>query len=185
MEGIIATWVGYEDQTLALFGFGVDSFIELISGVGILLLVYRLQRNSSSHRSDFEKLALKTTGVSFYILVAGLIISVIISLLTSHRPSTTFWGIGISLASIVVMVVLLRSKLKVGKQLHSEAILSDASCTKVCIYMSIVLLLSSGIYEVTGFAYADALGTAGIAWFSYQEGKECFEKATSEKYCHH
>lgn len=185
VEGIVATWLGYQDETLALFGFGVDSFIELISGVGILLMVYRIQRNSSSHRSDFEKLALKTTGVSFYLLVAGLIVSIIISLLTSHKPSTTIWGIGISLVSIVVMIVLLRAKLKVGKQLHSEAILSDASCTKVCIYMSIVLLLSSGIYEATGFAYADALGTAGIAWFSYQEGKECFEKAASEKYCHH
>ncbi len=185
VEGIVATWLGYQDETLALFGFGVDSFIELISGVGILLMVYRIQRNSSSHRSDFEKLALKTTGVSFYLLVAGLIVSIIISLLTSHKPSTTIWGIGISLVSIVVMIVLLRAKLKVGKQLHSEAILSDASCTKVCIYMSIVLLLSSGIYEATDFAYADALGTAGIAWFSYQEGKECFEKAASEKYCHH
>ena len=185
MEGILATWLGYEDETLALFGFGVDSFIELISGVGILLMVHRIQRNSSSHRSDFEKLALKTTGVSFYLLVAGLVVSIIISLLTSHKPSTTASGIGISLVSIVVMIILLRAKLNVGKELRSEAILSDASCTKVCIYMSIVLLLSSGIYEATGFAYADALGTAGIAWFSYQEGKECFEKATSEKYCHH
>ena len=49
--------------------------------------------------------------------------------------------------------------------------------------MSCILLASSGIYELTGFAYADALGTLGLAWFSYKEGKECFEKAASNKHC--
>jgi hypothetical protein len=46
-----------------------------------------------------------------------------------------------------------------------------------------VLLASSGIYELTGFAYADVLGTLGLAWFSYKEGKECFEKAAHNKQC--
>jgi hypothetical protein len=49
--------------------------------------------------------------------------------------------------------------------------------------MSCVLLASSAIYEYTGFSYADALGTLGLAWFSYQEGKECFEKAESNANC--
>jgi divalent metal cation (Fe/Co/Zn/Cd) transporter len=185
VEGLVATWFGYQDETLALFGFGVDSFIEMISGLGIAYMVLRIQRKPTSHRSDFEKTALKITGGSFYMLVAGLLLSAIITLVMGQRPTTTFWGVVVSSISIIVMLFLLRGKIRVGNQLHSDAILADASCTKVCIYMSCVLLASSGIYELTGFAYADALGTLGLAWFSYQEGKECFEKAASDKYCQH
>jgi divalent metal cation (Fe/Co/Zn/Cd) transporter len=155
----------------------------MISGLGIAYMVLRIQRNPNSHRSDFEKTALKITGGSFYVLVVGLLLSTIITIITGQKPTTTFWGVVISIISIVVMLFLLQEKLKIGKQLQSEAILADASCTKVCIYMSCVLLASSGIYEWTGFAYADAFGTIGLAWFAYQEGKECFEKAASDKYC--
>jgi divalent metal cation (Fe/Co/Zn/Cd) transporter len=182
-EGIIATWFGFEDETLALFGFGVDSFIELISGTGIVYMVIRIKQNPLSNRSAFERTALKVTGVSFYVLVAGLLISSAIVLYSGHKPETTFWGVVISLISIIVMLFLIYGKVKTGKQLQSDAILADANCTKVCIYMSCVLLASSGIYELSGFPYADALGTLGLAWFSYQEGKECFEKAASNKLC--
>jgi divalent metal cation (Fe/Co/Zn/Cd) transporter len=187
LEGIIATVLGYEDETLALFGFGVDSFIELISGLGIMQMVLRIQKNPNSPRGDFERRALKITGYSFYLLVAGLTISAIYNLATGHVPLTTFWGVIISSVSIVVMLVLIYGKIKTGTELNSSAILADANCTKVCIYMSCVLLASSAIYEYTGFPYADALGTLGLAWFSYQEGKECFEKAAGNMDCdcHH
>ena len=182
-EGLISTWFGYQDETLALFGFGVDSFIEMISGLGIAVMVTRIQKNAASQRSEFEKKALRITGASFYLLVAGLIVSSALTLYVKKIPITTFWGVVISIVSILVMLFLLRSKLRIGKYLHSDAILADANCTKVCIYMSCILLVSSGVYELTGFAYADAIGTLGLAWFSFKEGNECFEKAASEKYC--
>ena len=91
----------------------------------------------------------------------------------------------VSLISIVIMLMLIYGKIKTGKALHSDALLADANCTKVCIYMSCVLLASSAIYEGTGFAYADAIGTLGLAWFSFKEGQECFEKAKTGKDCVH
>jgi len=183
VEGIIATWFGFEDETLALFGFGVDSFIEMISGIGIVYMVMRIRQQPHSNRSGFEKTALKITGYSFYLLVAGLTASSLLSIYLGRKPVTTFWGVIVSLISIVVMLFLIYGKIKTGKALNSDAILADANCTKVCIYMSCVLLASSAIYEFTGFAYSDALGTLGLAWFSYEEGKECFEKAASNKHC--
>ena len=99
------------------------------------------------------------------------------NLVNHYKPETTFWGIVISLISIAVMVWLMNAKKKVGRQLNSEPILSDSNCTKVCVYMSIVLLISSLIYEFTGFTYADVIGTAGLIYFSMTEGKEAFEKA--------
>jgi divalent metal cation (Fe/Co/Zn/Cd) transporter len=182
-EGIIATWFGYEDETLTLFGFGVDSFIELISGIGILHMVLRIQKDPSANRDNFERTALRVTGTAFYVLVAGMIISASIIFYTGQKPVTTFWGVVISLISILVMLGLIYGKIKIGKQLNSEPILADANCTKVCIYMSIILLASSGLYELTHLPYIDAAGTLGLAWFSFKEGKECFEKAASDKYC--
>lgn len=69
------------------------------------------------------------------------------------------------------MWALIYWKTKVGKSLHSKAILADVECTRVCIYMSLVLLISSAIYELTGIPYIDALGTFELAYFSYVEGK--------------
>ena len=183
IEGIIATWFGYDDETLTLFGFGVDSFIELISGIGIAHMILRIKNDPTANRDNFERTALRITGTAFYGLVIGLIVSASVIIYSGAKPVTTFWGVVISIISIGVMLVLMYGKIKIGKQLNSEPILADANCTKVCIYMSLILLISSGIYELTHLPYIDAVGTLGLAWFSYTEGKECFEKAASNKYC--
>jgi hypothetical protein len=185
VEGIIATWFGYEDETLTLLGFGVDSFIEMISGIGIAHLVLRIRKDPSANRDAFERTALRVTGISFYILVGGLILSAAFILYTSQKPVTTFWGVIISVISIAVMLGLIYGKTKIGKQLNSDPIIADANCTKVCIYMSVILLASSALYELTGLPYIDAAGTLGLAWFSYNEGKECFEKAAGHDHCDH
>ena len=182
-EGIIATYFGFKDESLTLFGFGVDSFIEVISGLGIAHMVLRIQRQPNSNRGDFERTALRITGFAFYALVVGLVATSIYNLWTGHKPATTFWGIVISLISIAVMWALMNSKTKVGKQLNSDAILADAECTKICIYMSLVLLFGSGIYALTNIGFIDSLGTLGLAWLSFKEGRECFEKAASNKDC--
>jgi divalent metal cation (Fe/Co/Zn/Cd) transporter len=73
------------------------------------------------------------------------------------------------------MLWLMLAKRRIGKKLHSEPIIADSNCTKICIYMSVVLLASSLIYQLTGFVYADVIGAAGLVYFSFTEGKEAFE----------
>ncbi|HMC01597.1 MAG TPA: cation transporter [Flavobacteriaceae bacterium] len=182
-EGIISTYFGYEDESLALFGFGIDSFIEVISGLGIAHMVLRIQNNPNSNRDNFERTALRITGVAFYLLVFGLVVTSLYNLWIGHKPISTFWGVIISIISILIMWFLVISKRNVGKQLNSEPILADGNCTLVCLYMSIILLVSSGIYELFHIAYIDSIGTLGLAYFAFNEGKECFEKANSDKYC--
>lgn len=182
-EGLISTYLGFEDESLALFGFGSDSFIEVISGLGIAHMILRIKKNPDSKRDNFESTALKITGFAFYLLTFGLVLTSMYNIWTGHRPVETFWGVVISVISIVVMWILVLWKRKVGRQLKSEPILADANCTLVCIYMSIILLLSSGIYELFGIPYVDSIGTLGLAYFAFKEGKECFEKANSEAYC--
>jgi divalent metal cation (Fe/Co/Zn/Cd) transporter len=182
-EGLVSTYFGYEDGSLSLFGFGLDSFIEVVSGLGIAHMILRIRRHEESGRDGFERTALRVTGFCFYGLVLGLIVMSVQNVASGHRPSTTFWGIVVSLVSLVTMWALVRAKRKVGRQLDSEAILADAECTLVCIYMSIVLLAASVIYELTGIAYVDVVGTLGLAYFSFKEGRECFEKAAGKECC--
>jgi len=180
-EGIISMILGYADETLSLFGFGADSFIEVMSGIGIAIMILRIKRNPDSPKSTFEKTALQITGTAFYLLSVGLLIGIVINLITRHKPETTLWGVVISLVSIAVMVWLMNAKRLIGNKLQSEPIIADANCTKVCVYMSLVLLVSSLIYELTGFAYADVIGAAGLIYFSVSEGKEAFEKVKGKE----
>jgi divalent metal cation (Fe/Co/Zn/Cd) transporter len=158
-EGWVSILFGLSDETLTLFGFGVDSFIEVLSGIGILAMVLRIRQNpatSRSLRSQFERTALRVTGMSFYLLAIGLGLTAMYNLFTAHKPATT---------------------------LNSSPILADANCTLVCIYMSVVLLASSLIYQLTGLAFIDSIGALGLIYFSYNEGKESFEKAASMDDC--
>jgi len=177
VEGLISVYFGFSDEALTLFGFGVDSFIEVMSGIGILAMVIRIRQNPETPRTQFEKSALRITGTAFYLLVAGLAVTAIYNIMVEHKPETTLPGLIISVISIAMMWALVMGKRKVGNKLNSQPILSDANCTMVCIYMSVVLLVSSLIYELTGFGFVDSIGALGLIWFSYNEGKEAFEKA--------
>ena len=179
VEGLISIYFGAQDETLTLFGFGIDSFIEVMSGSGILVMVLRIRTMADSPRSQFEQTALRITGTSFYLLAIGLGTTAIYNIITSHKPVTTLPGLIISLISLAVMWALVMGKRRVGNVLDSPPILADANCTMVCIYMSAVLLISSLVYQFTGFGFVDILGAIGLIYFSINEGREAFEKAMS------
>ncbi len=182
VEGLVSVFFGIEDESMALFGFGVDSFVEVISGIGIWHMVRRIRNNGSENPDRFEQTALRITGGGFYVLTAGLAITAAIDLYRGHKPETTFWGIVISLVSIASMWLLIHYKTKVGKELNSEAILSDAACTRACLQLSIVLLIASVGYELTHIGGIDSLGTFVIAGLCYREGREAFEKAKAKSF---
>jgi hypothetical protein len=185
LEGLISVFLGLEDETLSLLGFGIDSFVEVISGIGIWHMVYRMKRDLAGDDDPFERTALQITGGAFYLLALGLIMTAVVNLYHGHRPETTFWGIVISLVSIVTMGFLISFKMRVGSQLQSDAIIADANCTKTCLYLSFVLLLASAGYAATGIGGLDSLGAIAIAVFSFREGREAFKKARGKSCsCH-
>ena len=179
VEGGVATFYGAQDETLALFGFGLDSFVEVLSGIGIAHMIWRMKKNDISKRDSFEKTALKITGTAFYLLTAGLIIGAVNNIYLGTKPDTTIIGLAISVLSILTMYFLYKAKLGVGHKLNSAPIISDANCTKTCFYLSFILLGSSLFYELLKIPYIDAIGSLGIAWYALKEGKEAFEKANT------
>lgn len=176
-EGAVSVGLGVADETLSLFGFGLDSFVEVISGVGIWHMVQRVRRGDTEDRDAFERRALRITGGAFYLLAAGLVVTAVLSIYSGHRPETTVWGIAVSLISISFMWLLIHHKTNVGRALTSPAILADAACSRTCLLLSAVLLAASAGYELTGIAWLDSLGSLAIAWLSLREGREAFGKA--------
>lgn len=183
LEGIISIAFGVGDETLALFGFGVDSFVEVISGIGILHMVLRLQRDGTANPDTFEQRALRITGTGLYVLAAGLVATAVIAIATGNKPETTVAGAVIALVSIVSMWLLIRAKMSVGRALQSAAIIADAACTRTCLYLSIALLVASVGYELTGIGALDAIGALAIAVFAFREGREAFQKAKGIACC--
>jgi divalent metal cation (Fe/Co/Zn/Cd) transporter len=183
LEGAVSVYFGFQDETLSLFGFGLDSFVEVISGIGVWHMVCRLRQSTDENPDRFEQRALKITGSAFYMLTAGLTGTALYNIYSAHHPETTFWGIVISLISIGSMWVLIHFKVKVGNALNSQAILADAGCTRTCMILSGVLLAASLIYELTGWSGADSLGSVFIAWLSFREGREAFQKAAGIGCC--
>ncbi len=177
VEGVASVALGAADEILSLVGFGLDSFVEVISGVGIWHMVRRLQRGEEERRDDFERRALRITGGAFYLLAGGLVVTAGLSIYAGHRPETTVWGIVVSLVSISFMWLLIHHKTKVGNALNSPAILADAACSRTCLQLSVALLLASAGFELTGIGYLDSLGSLAIAWLSFREGREAISKA--------
>jgi len=183
LEGIVSVFFGIQDGTVTLFGFGADSFVEVISGIGIWHMIRRMKRNDTESPDSFEKTALRVTGTAFYILASGLIITALINIYQGSKPETTLWGIIVSTISIFSMWILIHYKVKIGTQFKSQALLADAACTKICMWLSVILLISSVGYELTGMGLLDSLGAAGIAGLSFREGREAFEKARGNLIC--
>lgn len=178
VEGCISVAVGIEDESLSLFGFGVDSFVEVISGIGIWHMVRRIRRHRNGSPDRFEATALRITGTAFFFLALGLAITAALNLYRGHAPEATFWGVVIAFVSIVSMAVLIHLKQRVGERLHSRAVIADAHCTRACLQLSVVLLIAAAGYELTGIGGIDAAGALVIAALAFREGREAYAKAS-------
>jgi divalent metal cation (Fe/Co/Zn/Cd) transporter len=176
-EGLVATYFGYSDETLTLFGFGADSFIETISALGVAQMVVRIRKNPDSDQGPFEIAALRITGWCFYGLSLVLVVSAAFSVIQGHQPVSALAGLVISIISIGLMWALVYAKLRLGRKLGSKPVIADARCNVVCIYMSVILLLASFLWMFFRVPYVDALGSLALVYFCISEGREAFEKA--------
>ena len=180
LEAFVSVFFGLQDYTIVLSGFGLYSFVEVISGIGIWHMIKSMRHNNIGNYDIFEKRALRITGGAFYSLAIGMVLMSVMNIYKGNRPETTFWGIMVSLVSICSMWVLINYKVKIGRELNSQALMADANSTMVCMYLSVILLVSSFAFEITGIGLTDSLGAIGIAVFSFREGRGAFGKAKGD-----
>ena len=106
-EGVVSIWFGVSDDMLTLFGFGLDSFIETVSAIGVAVMITRIRNNPETDKTRFEITALKITGWCFYILAVILAVGSVFNLVQGHKPESTIAGVVISLISIASMLGLI------------------------------------------------------------------------------
>lgn len=175
VEGVVAVSAGVASGLVSLVGFGIDSAIESTIAVLVgLQLAARLRHGVADE--DKERRTLKAVAVTFYLLAAYIVVESIRSLVEGERPEQSPLGLGVLVASVIVMPILGAAKRRVGEALGGDRlILSDAAETKICWLLSLSTLTGLGLYALTGAAWLDPLAGFVIAAFAINEGREAWE----------
>lgn len=167
LEGLISVGAGVLAGSVALVGFGVDAFIESLSGS---VLLWRLQGGDKGEAR--EQLALRLVGTSFLLLAAYIAFDAAKSLLNREPPETSYLGIGVTVLSLFVMPILARAKHQVGMELNSRAMQADAKQTDLCVYLSYILLVGLGLNALFGWWWADPMAALIMVPIIAKEGFE-------------
>jgi divalent metal cation (Fe/Co/Zn/Cd) transporter len=168
LEGLVAIGAGAAASSTALIGFGLDSFVEVSSA---LVVIWQFRSRAPEAR---ERLALRLIALSFFALAAWVSIDAVTSLLGvgEARPSPV--GIGLAIASLMVMPALVFAKRRVGRELGSATVVADSTQTLLCTYLSAVLLVGLLLNAILGWSWADPIAGLVIAGVAVREGVEAW-----------
>lgn len=183
-ETFLALYAAYRDNSLSLEAFGLDSIIEW--GLGFVLLRrLRIEGRGADAASvdQAERNANRWAGWAFYSLAAIIGGQSLLALATQQRADPGWLGIGLAIASLIVMPVLAAAKSRVGRTMGSRALVAEANCTWVCVYMSATLLVGLLATRFVGWWWADPLTALGILYWVIKEGKESFDRAAGRGTC--
>ena len=175
VEGLVSVAFGLKADSLSLFGFGLDSFVEVGSA---LLVLWRLGHGEVTPR---ERTAAKGIGALFLLLAVSVVYGAAHRLVTREAPETSLPGLAIALTSLAFMAWLWRAKRQVAAAACSPTLAADAACSLACIQLSLVLLAGSLLFLVAPkLWWADAAASLGLAALIGKEGWS-LRKAASQK----
>lgn len=176
LEGMIAVTAAVIAGSVALLGFGIDSFVECSSA---LVMIWRL-RAERDHRLTGERLesverqARRLVAGSLFLLAAYVAFDAVQTLRTGDRPAFSLVGVVLLTVSVAVMLWLARAKRQVARELGSEAMAADAVQTTVCWWLSLAALVGIGLNGLLGWWWADPLAALVIAGLVGREGREAW-----------
>lgn len=176
IEGAIAIGAGIAAHSVALTAFGVDSGIELFSSAVVLRRL--LQRSETEERGSMtgrERSATKLVGFALYALIAYIVVSAGVALVFRFEPASSPLGIGLTIASLLIMATLWRWRLALADRLGSPALRGDAACSMVCLYMAAVALGGLLLNQFFGLWWADPLAGLALIWWIRGEAREAVE----------
>ena len=183
VEGLVAVGAGLAAGSIALIGFGFDSFVETISGA---ILIWRLSAEVRGKLDEeaverVEQRAERLVGVAFLLLAAFVAFEAVRSLVNREEAQASPVGIVLTAVSIGVMLWLARAKRQTGEALGSQALIADAQQTYACWYLSVVTLAGLALNAVFGLWWADPVAALGIVFFLVREGVEALQGEPDEK----
>jgi divalent metal cation (Fe/Co/Zn/Cd) transporter len=176
IEGVVAVASGAVAGSVALIGFGVDSFIEMSSGSIVLWRLHAERRGASA--ADVERRALRLVGFSFLLLAAYVAIESIKSLVEREAPQHSLPGICIAVLSLVVMPWLAHRKRAAAGTLNSGALHADSRQSSLCAYLSAILLGGLVLNAAVGWWWADPAAALLMVPLIAHEGVEALKGKT-------
>jgi len=180
LEGILSIFAGLLAGSIALVGFGLDSFIESLSGS---VMIWRFRKHgkvSKEEEEKVEKKAIRLVAYTFFILGAFVLYESVKKLHFHEIPDPSLFGIIIAIFSIIVMPVLFYMKYQTGKSINSRSLVADSKQTLICVCLSIALLIGLGLNYLYGFWEADPFVGLIIVIILIKEG---YSTLKEEKLC--
>jgi divalent metal cation (Fe/Co/Zn/Cd) transporter len=170
---VVAVSAALAAGSVALLGFGLDSFVESTSGA---VLVWRLaaERRGAVDLERLERRALRLVGATLFVLAAYVAVDAVSTLWRGERPRPSVVGIVLTSVSIVVMQWLARAKRRAAAALGSRALAADAFQTTACFWLSIVTLTGMAVNAVAGWWWADPVAALAMTGFIAREGGEAW-----------
>ncbi|HEX8079587.1 MAG TPA: cation transporter [Jatrophihabitans sp.] len=168
VEAVVAISAGLIAGSIALVGFGLDSIVEVSSG---LIILWQFRHPLPESR---ERRALRLMALSFFVLAAYVTFESLRALIVGHEPDPSAVGIGLAAASLVVMPFLSWAQRRTGRSLGSNAVVADSTQTLLCTYLSAVLLAGLLFNATLGWSWADPIAGLVIAAVAVREGFEAW-----------
>lgn len=177
IEGCLAIGLGLADESIALLGFGLDSWVEVASAFVVL---HKLRASVDKER---ERTTAKVVSGLLFGLGIVIMLGSVVRLGTGSAPNTGLPGVVLGAVSLSFMFALWRAKLDVARELNSRTLELDAACSRGCIQLSAVLMVGSGLYAlVPSLWWADSVAAAVLGWLILREGREGWEHANSSDF---
>lgn len=177
IEGVVSVYFGLSDDSMALAGFGADSFIEVFSAA-LVLWRFRSETGGACVPVERERRATLGIGALFVALAAATAAGAVLQLREGGHPETTVPGLAISAVSLGFMFFLWRAKARLATALDSATVLKDAACSLACIKLSVILLLGSLFFMISpALWWSDAAAAALLAVFIGLEGAQTIRAA--------
>jgi cation diffusion facilitator family transporter len=170
LEGIVSIIAGLLAGSIALVGFGLDSFVESLSGS---VMIWRFRKHGKMTEEEEERVeakAVRLIAYTFFILGSYILYESVKKLCFHEIPYPSLLGIIIAIVSIIVMPVLFYIKYRTGKTINSKSLMADSKQTLACAFLSIALLIGLGINYLYGLWWADPVVGLIIVIFLIKEG---------------
>ncbi|MCC4248907.1 MULTISPECIES: cation transporter [Microbacterium] len=168
IEAIIALSAGALASSAALIGFGLDSVIEVASAAAI---AWQFTRKDPEL---WEKATVRIIGVAFFALAAYITVDAILAFTGVREPEHSPVGIGIAVASLIVMPGLAWFEFRTGRELGSKSVQADAKQLLLCIYLSGTVLIGLLLNSLFEWAWADSVAALVVAVLAIREGIEAW-----------
>ncbi len=173
-EGLIAIAAGLAAGSIALLGFGFDSWIE-VATAAVVLGRLRAELRGGHADQAMQRRALRFVAITFFVLAAYLTVEGVRDLLVGAAPEVSQVGIGLTAASILVMPWLAARKRAAGLQMRSRLVVADAAETRLCAWLSVSTFAGLVAYALVGWTWLDPAAGLVIAAFAIKEGREAWE----------